>query len=545
MQIAVAQLNPTVGDLQGNTKAACQSVHKARQEGADLVILPELALLGYPPRDLLYRSGLIDAAEKALRDLLKTSRGIGLVLGHVIRGGQGSANMADPSSRDFGGGKRLHIAVLLAEDGAILGCQRKQHLPCFDVFDECRYFTPGEAANVVPWRDLRVGLSVCEDLWYEGGVLDEQSKAGVDLMINVSASPYFRGKPTIRRRLASRWAEVSGATMVYVNMVGGQDELVFDGGSFAVRPDGAFLLSAPAFAAGVHSFHLAGSPVAPPAAQEVEGVRQAIVTGIRDYVDKNGLNGVWVAVSGGVDSAVVAALAWEALGAGRVSLAFMPGPFTSSESRQQALALAEALDIPLAELPIGSSLESLSCALADQVPTEGLVNENLQARIRGVLLMGLCNATGRIALCPANKPEIAMGYNTLYGDTVGALAPIGDLLKSEVYEMGRLVNSSHGREVIPLSTLQRPPSAELRPDQRDDQDLPPYEVLDPLLSSLLVQNEQLDKLASQCSRSLLDDVLRRLHLSEYKRRQLPLVIKVSPKAFGTGRRMPVTNRYIM
>ncbi|MFO8034785.1 MAG: NAD+ synthase [Candidatus Bipolaricaulota bacterium] len=543
MLIAVAQLNPTVGDLQGNTDAACRAVEHARQAGADLVVLPELALLGYPPRDLFYSPGFMDAADQALETLLAASHGMGIVLGHVLRSGRGPANMADPSSRDFGGGELLQVAVLLAEDGAILGRQHKHRLPCYDVFEECRYFTPGRSTQVAHWRGLRVGLSVCEDLWYEDGVLSEQAGAGVDLMVNVSASPYFRGKPTLRRQLAGRWAKLAGTTLVYANMVGGQDELVFDGGSFAVRPDGQFILSAPAFSPGVYYFDPAAAPIEPPTSLGAVGVHRAIVTAIHDYVKKNTLDGVWVAVSGGLDSAVVAALAWEALGADRVSLVFMPGPFTTAESRELATALSKALGIHLIELPIDGSLESLSQSLAGHTPVEGLVAENLQARVRGVLLMGLSNATGRVALCPATKPEIALGYNTLYGDTVGALAPIGDLLKEEVYELARLMNSRHHRELIPAGTLERPPSAELRPDQRDDQDLPRYEVLDPLLSALLVRNEKPEALATRFGQSMVDDILRTLNRSEHKRRQLPIVIKLSPKAFGTGRRMPTTYRY--
>jgi len=543
MRIAVAQLNPTAGDIGGNTEAACQAIESARRAGARLVVLPEYALLGYPQQDLLYRPGFLDAADAALDTVLSASQGMGLALGHVLRTGNRPANMADPSSRDFGGAQLLQVAVLLADDGTIVGRQYKHCLPCYDVFDECRYFAPGRSVEVVQWRELRVGLSVCEDLWYEEGVLRDQAAGGADLLINVSASPYFQGKLTFRRKLAARWAELSNATLVYANLVGGQDELVFDGASFAVRPDGQYILEAPAFASGVYCFDLAAPPVASPSSLGTEGVRRAIVTGIHDYVEKNELPGVWVAVSGGLDSSVVAALAWEALGADRVSTVFLPGPHTATQSRDQAVALAEALGVPLVEIPIHEPLDTLSCALSGHAAVDGLVGENLQARVRGLLLMGLCNASGRVALCPSNKPEIAMGYNTLYGDTVGALAPIGDLLKAEVYELAHLLNDRHRRQLIPEGTLSRPPSAELRPDQRDDQDLPPYDILDPLLSAYLVDNKPPSELSEQFGEALTADVLRRVQASEHKRRQLPMIIKVSPKAFGTGRRMPVTHRY--
>jgi len=543
MRIAVAQLNPTVGDIQGNTQAACEAIASARDMGAELVVLPEYALLGYPHGDLVYRPGFLDAADAALDTVLSVSHGLGLALGHVLRTGSGPANMADPSSRDFGGGELLQVAVLLADDGAIVGRQHKHCLPSYDVFDECRYFAPGRSVEVVPWRNLRVGLSVCEDLWYEDGVLRDQVAGEVDLLINVSASPFFQGKLSLRRKLASGWAELANATMVYANLVGGQDELVFDGASFAVRPDGRYILCAPPFASGVHCFDLSGTPVESPLPLGMEGVRQAIVTGIRDYVEKNDLQGVWVAVSGGVDSAVVAGLAWEALGSDRVSAVFMPGPFTSPQSREQAVALCKALGVPFTEIPIHEPLESLTRALAKHTSVDGLVGENLQARVRALMLMGMCNASGRVALCPSNKPEIAMGYNTLYGDTVGALAPIGDLLKAEVYELARVLNARHQRQLIPEGTLRRPPSAELRANQRDDQDLPPYDILDPLLTALLVDNKGASELSAQFGVSLTQEVLRRLQTSEHKRQQLPMILKMSPKAFGSGRRMPVTHRY--
>lgn len=540
MLITVAQTNPTVGDFHGNLEEARKAIQEARQAGAELVVLPELALLGYPPGDLLHCPGFLDDADRALEQLLHASRGMGLVLGHVVRAGHGPSNMVDPSSAAFVAGQVLYNAVLLADDGAVVGQQIKHHLPSFDVFEEQRYFTPGHRVEVLPWRHLRVGLSVCEDLWYEGGVLGAQADAGVDLIVNVSASPYFQGKASLRRTLAERWARAAGATVLYTNMAGGQDELVFDGGSFAVRPDGAFLLAAPPFTSGVHTFDLAGPPVDPPTPMALEGLREALVIGIRDYVDKNELNGVWVAVSGGVDSALVAALAQEALGPNRVSTVFMPGPHTAPESREQAIALTQALDVHLHEIPIQPILAQMEETLRGHAPVEGLVAENLQARVRGLLLMALCNATDRVPLCPANKAEIAVGYNTLYGDSVGALAPIGDLLKRDVYALAQLINEQNAREIIPSATLDRPPSAELRPDQRDDQDLPPYEQLDPLLWDLLVDNRPAHELSAAYGEAMVHDVLVRLQRSEYKRRQLPIVIKVTPKAFGTGRRMPIT-----
>ena len=543
MRIGVAQVNPTVGDIPGNREKILSAIRRAREEGVDLVVFPELALLGYPPRDLLHRRGFLEAADDAFREIVEATDGIGVVMGHVAVAGKREGNRVDPSAAAFGGDVLLHNAAFLLADGEIVGYQGKKALPSFDVFEEERYFTPAEQVSVHTWRGLRLGLSVCEDLWQEGGVIAAQAEAEVGLLVNVSASPYFRGKPALRRRLARRWAALAGAPLVYVNLVGGQDGLVFDGGSFAVRPDGAFLFSAPAFEEGVYVFDTAAPPIPPPPEDGLAEVHRAITLGIRDYIEKNGLKGALVGISGGVDSAVVAALACQALGKGRVLGAFLPGPYTSRESEDGARALAEALGIRLLEIPIGELYESLAGLLSPYVPIQGVVAENLQARIRGLVLMTLSNATGHVVLCPGNKSEIAMGYNTLYGDTVGALAPIGDLLKTEVYELARYINEAAGRPVIPEGTLTRPPSAELRPDQRDDQDLPPYEHLDPLISALIVENRPWEELKERFGKELTAEALARLHRSEYKRAQLPLVIKVSPKAFGMGRRWPITNRF--
>ena len=543
MKIGIAQINPTVGDLRGNRDLILSYVEKAREEGIQLIVFPELALLGYAPRDLLHRRGFLEAAQEEFAKVVGATEGIGVVLGHVALAGKRKVNRADPSATAFGGDRLLHNAAYLLAEGEIVGYQAKHRLPSFDVFEEERYFTPGERVEVLEWRGLKLGLSMCEDFWYEGGVLAAQAAAGVDILINVSASPYFRGKPALRHRLATRWAELAGAPLVYANLVGGQDELVFDGGSFAVRPDGRFLLAAPRFRDGLFVFDPAGAPVPPPAEDGIAEMKEAIVLGIRDYVKKNRLPGVIVGISGGVDSAVVAALAREALGQERVLGTFFPGPYTAQSSASQARAVAEALGIKLVEISIEPALSALSRSLAPHFPVEGVVRENLQARIRAVFWMALANATGYVVLCCGNKSEIAMGYNTLYGDTVGALAPIGDLLKHEVYELARHINEEAGREVIPQGTLTRPPSAELRPDQRDDQDLPPYEKLDPLLSALVVENRPWEELVERFGEELASEALQRLRRSEYKRKQLPLVIKVSPKAFGMGRRWPITNRF--
>lgn len=539
-RLALAQLNPTVGDFTGNLRKAQEAIKTARQKGARILVLPELFLLGYPPRDLLYRPEFLAAAKEAFTKLQEETTGIAVIVGHIAEGDSRDANRADPSAAAFGAAHALYNAVYLLAEREVLGYQAKAKLPSFDVFEEERYFVPADKVAVLEWEGLRLGLSVCEDFWYEEGVIAQEIEAGVDLLVNVSASPYFRGKPSIRWGLGKRWAIRAGTPVVYVNLVGGQDELVFDGHSFVIRPDGAFLLSAPGFAEGIFTCDLAGDPVDPPAEEGMAEVYRAIVLGIKDYFEKNGLKGAVVGTSGGIDSAVVLALAVAALGRDRVRAVFLPGPYTTEESRRGARMVAENLGVELSEVSIVEVYDSVVKALSGVLDTSGVVGENIQARIRGLLLMAFANSLGYAVLCPANKSEIAVGYNTLYGDTVGALAPIGDLLKEEVYELAHWINESAGKELIPRSVMERPPTAELRPGQRDDQDLPPYPRLDPLLRAYLVDNLPLQRLLRSFPKTLVRETIRRIHRSEYKRKQLPPTLKVSPKAFGIGRRYPLT-----
>lgn len=542
MKIAIGQINPKVGDLSSNLEKIRTVVDRAQRAGADLLVLPELALLGYPPRDLLLRRGLKEEAEKAFQAIVAESQKVPMVIGHVAEAPPPPRNVHDPAAL-YWHPYHFYNAAFLLSAGIIVGYQTKIRLPSFDVFEEERYFLPGEHVEILDWHGLRLGLSVCEDLWYENGVVAVQAKAGVDLLINISASPYFLGKASIRHRLGKHWAAVANAPVVYANLVGGQDELIFDGRSFVVRPDSAFLLVCPAFQEGIFVVDLAGPSVESPKEEGIEDIHQALVLGLRDYCEKNGIKAVVVGVSGGVDSAVVAALAAAAIGPKNVYGVFLPGPYTARLSRDGACAVAENLGIGLLELSIEPALEALKTTVSAVVPVEGVVAENLQARIRGVILMALANALGAVVLCPGNKAEIAMGYNTLYGDTVGALAPIGDLLKEDVYALARHINEEAGKAVIPEEVLTRPPSAELRPGQRDEDDLPPYALLDPALRAFFEKNAGYPELVEKFGHDVVREVLHRLYRSEFKRRQLPIVLKVSPKAFGIGWRFPVTHGF--
>lgn len=545
MKIGIAQTNPTVGDITGNLRQVLDHIASARRAGCDIVVFPELALCGYPPQDLLWRTGFVEALEQSLEDVIEAADGIAVVLGTVRREPcHDPINPHDPSARLDGGDAVLHNSALVVRDRCIVAEHRKVELPTFDVFSEQRYFESGSEADVfvLGGKLGAFGVNVCEDFWADDGPTDKQAVRGARWIINLSASPYYTGKPAIRRAIAKRRVADNGVGFVYVNRVGGQDDLVFDGGSFIIGPGGRTLFQAPSFEDGLFVADIEEGPSVEPGfasshpSDEVREIRSALVLGIRDYVRKNGFTRVLLGLSGGVDSAVTAALAVEALGQDHVSAAYLPSRYSSEESAAAARQLADALGIELVEI----SIASLHAATAAAMPTapSGLVDENIQPRLRGMLLMALANQRHALVLCPANKAEIAVGYSTLYGDSVGALAPIGDLYKRQVFAV------AESYPEIPASVIQRPPTAELRAEQRDDQDLPPYTVLDPLLHALIEQNRSRQQLIEQgFATDLVDDVLRRYYLAEYKRRQLPPAIKVSAKAFGSGRRFPITHRY--
>ncbi len=530
MKVALAQVNTTVGDVAGN--AARVEAAVARAPHADLVVFPELTLPGYPPLDLLDSPGLLAATEAAERALVGALRSFA---GTVVFG----------SLRPGGARPAANVAVA-ARAGEVLAVGTKSLLPTYDVFDEDRYFTPGAPASV-PVAGRRVALTICEDLW-TGPASPERGRhggplalGGPDLVVNLSASPFERGKAERRRRVMAEAAKAHGCPVAHVNLVGGNDELIFDGGSLCVRPDGALLAHASAFVEEVSTFELDGRETAPPA-HRGDGVLEALTLGLGDYVRKVCARGVVLGLSGGIDSAVTAALAVRALGRDNVVGLALPSEFSSTHSLEDAFSLAEALGIQCHEVSIQGPLDAaricLSGVLGD--PPWGLADENLQARIRGQVLMAYSNRHGPLVLSTGNKSELAVGYSTLYGDLCGALLPIGDLWKTEVYALARRLNTEH-HGVIPERSLTKAPSAELRPDQADQDSLPPYPALDAVLQALLVERAPLEVV---CARGVLprEEVMRvaaMVRSSEYKRRQAPIVLRVSGKAFGAGRRMPV------
>jgi len=539
MHLGLVQINPHLGAIDRNLRMILSHIDAARQAGCDLVVFPELAICGYPPLDLLWRSGFVKKMEGALGEIARASEEIGIIVGGVSsRAKKGRANLADRSSLSDGAEIDLFNSAFLFVDGVLVGEEAKLMLPTFDVYSEERYFTPAPGAQVFEFRGMRLGINVCEDLWIDDGPTDTQASLGADWVINISASPFFVGKGAIRRRLASRRAVENGVTLVYVNLVGAQDELVYDGGSFIMGPSGDLLYQAPYFDEGLFILDTEKlAPIVPQPQPEIESIRRAIVVGIHDYLAKNGFSRVIIGLSGGIDSALVAALAVEALGKEKVTAVFLPSEITSQESRDDATMFAHRLGIEFLDIGIAEVIDAYHSALPQSLT--GLPAENLQARARGTLLMALANERNALVLATGNKSEIAVGYNTLYGDTVGAIAPIADLYKTQVYQLAKALG-----ETIPQNIVEKAPTAELRPGQRDEDDLPPYALLDAILLDLIEKNaSRKDLIASGFPEKIVDEILSRYYKSEYKRRQLPLGIKVSPKAFGIGRRMPITHAY--
>jgi NAD+ synthase (glutamine-hydrolysing) len=567
IRIALCQLNTVVGDLDGNVERTLAAYDRAEAAGCDLAIFPELTLTGYPPEDLVLKPRFVSANREALDKVAARTGRCAAVVGFVDAG------------RD------LHNAAAMCAGGQVLGIYRKRLLPNYAVFDEQRYFAPGDTpVELYEVAGVKVGIAICEDVWSPEGPIAAQAAGGAELIAIPNGSPYFQGRQGERERMVATRAEDAHCYIAYVNQVGGQDELIFDGASFVVDGDGELVARAPQLREVVQVVDLTLRPVyrtrlldprgrdtAPPlplvpvsgpiAAHSelpapadvaplldpVAEVYEALVVSTRDYVTKNGFTEVVFGLSGGIDSSLVAVIAADALGPDHVHAVSMPSRFSSDHSRTDAERLCEAAGIELRTIPIepahAAFLDLLGPSFAGL--DSDLTEENLQPRIRGTLLMALSNKfRGWLVLTTGNKSELAVGYSTLYGDTAGGFAVIKDVPKLLVYELCRHYNATAGREVIPESVLTKAPSAELRPDQRDDQSLPPYEVLDPLLEAYVEQDlTRGDLVEAGFDPSLVDRITRLVDLAEYKRRQNPPGPRLTPKAFGKDRRMPITNGY--
>ncbi|HEY7952041.1 MAG TPA: NAD+ synthase [Solirubrobacteraceae bacterium] len=559
MRLALCQINATVGDIDGNARRIAAGIADARAAGAQLVLFPELALTGYPPEDLLLREHFLDDTGTALHALAAQTQGTVAIVGFPERA------------------QAVYNAAAVLRDGQVQAIYRKVHLPNYGVFDEQRYFTAGHQGATIDVGGCCVGLTVCEDLWLPGPPASEEAHAGARLIVNVSASPYHAGKGLERERLFAERAREHGVAIAFCGLVGGQDELVFDGHSFVLDANGRTIARGVQFAedlliceldltpsAAAHAKSVAAhatppppQPRAPLAPVEAE-VYSALCLGLHDYVEKNGFGNVVLGLSGGIDSALVACVAVDALGAERVSAVVMPSPYSSHATQSDARTLAGNLGMRLHELPVAGVMASYEQALAGEFAAHeaDVTEENLQARIRGNLLMALSNKFGWLVLTTGNKSEMSVGYTTLYGDLAGGFAVIKDVPKTLVYRLCEWRNSPAGaagtqalagtqaQAPIPSSIIARPPSAELRPDQVDQDSLPPYELLDRILRGYIELDESREQLIAQgLPAAEVDRTIRLVDLAEYKRRQAPPGIKVTTRAFGRDRRMPITNRY--
>jgi len=555
VRIALAQLDPRVGDVDGNAADLAEAYREAIAQGADLVVAGELAIPGYPPDDLLLKPAFVRANEAALHRLAGQVGRVPFVVGFVehLAGADPGAWRAVTSEADDG--PRLANAAAVLRDARVEAVYRKQRLPDYGVFDEARYFVAGTRPLVVEACGVLVGVTVCEDLWGAGGPVDQAVAHGARLIVNLNASPYTRGKRADRERWARHHATTGGLWVAYCNEVGGQDEVVFDGDSFVLAPDGEVVGRGPQFEPAVTLVDVplggtdaCGQVGGPPAARldPLGEVWQALVLGTRDYVRDNGFRAALVGISGGIDSALVAAIAVDALGADAVTGVAMPSPHSSPGSLRDAQALAGSLGIAYLELPIGGVMDAFGAALAEPFATQdaALARENLQSRIRGTLLMALSNARGDIVFATGNKSEYAVGYSTLYGDMAGGFAVIKDVPKTLVWELARWRNAQGDGQRIPEASITKPPSAELRPDQLDTDSLLPYDVLDPIIEAAVEANRSVDELVAEgFDAGEVREVFRMVDRAEYKRRQAAPGVKITERAFGRDRRMPITQAW--
>ena len=528
MRLGLAQVNPVVGDLEGNRALILGLLEEMKEAGVELALFPELAVTGYPPEDLLLRPGFVRAASSSLAQIAEAADGLVVMVGapHSVEG-------------------KLFNALFVCAEGEVKSIVHKRLLPNYGVFDEKRYFEPGDDAVVYPVDGVAAGLTVCEDLWEPGPAAD-LARAGAELIVNISASPFHVGKDRSREEMFRARARDNACYVVFCNAVGAQDELVFDGHSAVIAPDGEVLARAPGFEEALLVVDLGERGEVVPFEDELESMRLALEVGLGDYVRKNGFSDVVIAISGGIDSALTAALAAEALGPEHVHCVSMPSRYSSEATRKDARWLAESLGCPFEELPIDSVFADFLDVLAE--PFAGrepdLAEENLQARIRGAMLMALSNKFGWLVVATGNKSELSVGYSTLYGDLAGGFALLKDVFKTDVWRLSRHLNERAGRELIPQTIIDRAPSAELRADQLDEDSLPPYSELDRVLEAYVERDLSREELSKDgFDPELVERAVGMIDRAEYKRRQAPPGVKLRPKAFGRDRRIPITNRW--
>ncbi|ARP90475.1 NAD+ synthase [Bordetella genomosp. 9] len=550
-RVAIAQINAHVGDLCGNAERVLQAARQAHEMGADILLTPELVLTGYPPEDLLLRPSFVKEQQEQLDELrrdLAQLKGLHVIVGHVDGDARGAKAYA---FADRNGRPALYNAASVLFEGRVLGTYRKRELPNYSVFDEQRYFTSQAQPLTFDVKGVRFGVAICEDIWFDR-VPRAAREAGSQVLLVPNASPYNTGKQAERLEVAAECARLSGGPVIYANMVGGQDELVFDGASFAVDAQGRPCARLPEFTSCVQAVDVAADGrIAPVGAQAdvaptetEEQVWKALVLGVRDYLGKNRFPGAIIGLSGGIDSAVVLAIAVDALGAENVRAVMMPSRYTADISQTDAAEMARRLGVRYDVIAIGPVVDAFEGALAPQFAgmAPDATEENIQARARGTLLMALSNKTGHLVLTTGNKSEMTTGYCTLYGDMAGGFAVIKDVPKTLVYRLAQWRNRQ--REIIPERIITRPPSAELRPDQKDQDSLPPYEILDGIMERYMEANASAaDIVAAGFPEDAVEQVVRLIRINEYKRRQAPPGPRITPRAFGRDWRYPVTNGF--
>ena len=535
LTVVMAQMNPTVGDVAGNTRKVLELTKEAlHQHRADVIVFPEMCLTGYPPEDILLRPGLYPQVQAALDTLCEARLPVAMVVGYP---------MMDALE------ERFNMATWVYE-GQLQAVYMKQFLPNYGPFDEKRYFAPGEQACVIEHKGVRFGLLICEDVWKPTAV-ERTVAAGAEVLLNMNASPFHAEKQADRLQVVRRRIDEFGKPVLYVNQVGGQDELVFDGASFAMDAEGDVLVQAEAFKTALCPVSLVrqrdnvvilpGEQAALP--ETTERLYQALVTGTRDFIEKNNIAGIVLGLSGGIDSALTLAVAVDALGAERCEAIMMPYRYTAQESVTYAQTQAETQGVEFSILPIEDGVSGIEQVLSPRLPkVTGVTEENLQARVRGITLMAVSNATGRLVLSTSNKSETAVGYTTLYGDMVGGFAPLKDVLKTQVYQLAKWRNAQS--PVIPEAVMTRVPSAELRPDQLDEDSLPPYEILDRIIQAYVVEMKTPQAIVAEGIDAVhVHRAIALINGNEYKRRQAPPGVRVSTRSFGRDRRYPVTSRY--
>ncbi len=542
MKIAIAQTNPVIGDFDFNKKKMLELVNQAATQRCDLVVFPELAISGYPPGDLLEKDDFIDRQLACLDEFIAAAGNIGILCGAVQR-------------KIENGERLLFNSAMLFENRKPISRTDKQLLPTYDIFDESRYFTPGSASTLVAYRGLKLGITICEDIWndekrfsqkhYDRNPVADLAHLGADLLINLAASPFHGGKQDLRNTMLTTMAAKYNLPMVFANQVGGNDTTIFDGLSCAVTAKGEFAALASDFSEDLICFDTDTGigDQHPVSTSENEAILKALVTGTRDYVTKCGFKKVLIGSSGGIDSALTAAIAVKALGSKNVKTIFMPSIYTSQQNFIDTKQLADNLGTSWQSIPIAPMYDAFLTLSETFDPTNpGIAEQNIQARIRGTILMAFSNKEGCMLLSTGNKSEMAVGYSTLYGDMCGGLAVIGDLPKKKVYDLSRLINSD--RELIPVSIIDKAPSAELAPGQTDQDDLPSYDFIDAVVKAHVEEHKSIDEMVAQgLDRDAVVDIVSRINRNEYKRYQAPPILRVTSKAFGAGRRHPMAQRY--